>query len=465
MSKIRLSIIADAGAPTGFATVTHQIAWYLQETGEYDINILGINFSGKPNEWSKKLTIWPAKLGGDSLGMSYAQSFFEETKPDIRFLFQDFWNIPHYLADMRPGTPGVVAYYPVDSPNIKGNYMLSLGAAAEVACYTDFGVQESVRGTTEGWETVKDQAKTAGLDKVNLLTINVAGAFDTKSSSIIGGGDVVVPAKQIKKLLKKDTYNVIPHGIDVTKFFPVDAKVAREKLNMDLDWFIVGNVNRNQSRKRQDLTIQAFAEFAEDKPNARLVLHCVRMDPRGWDLVQLAEYYGVKDKLIMTHDLFEEMTATLEELNLVYNSFDVQVNTCGGEGFGLTNFEGAACRVPQIVPDWSATKEIWEGSGLLIDVVAVRHEMALINTAQAVIDVHHLVTMLNELYESPDKLQALGDSCWETTQRPEYTWESVGEKFDRMFRRAIGKAPLTGDVALTAKGQKELTQKQSMKFK
>jgi hypothetical protein len=50
--------------------------------------------------------------------------------------------------------------------------------------------------------------------------------------------------------------------------------------------FIVFNGNRNQFRKRIDITISAFAEFAKERPNAKLYLHMGTKD-QGWDVMQV----------------------------------------------------------------------------------------------------------------------------------------------------------------------------------
>ena len=462
--KIKLSIIADAGAPTGFATVTHNLALNLQESGEYDISILGINYDGRPNQWSKQLNIWPARLGGDSLGIGYSKQFVQETNPDVLFLFQDIWNIPQYMTALRPMQPGVVIYYPVDSPNIKGNFMVTAAAATEVVCYTEFGVAESVRAATEAWDAIKVAGKQNDRDVVDTLTVNVNGMMDIRSGADIGGGEVIVPARSLLRLTNKSGYEIIPHAVDTSSFHKVDKAEARKSLDIDPDWFVVGNVNRNQSRKRQDLSIRAFSKFADDKPEARLLLHCVRYDPRGWDLPQLARYYGVEDKLILTHSLFEDLTASIEELNMLYNSFDVQINTCGGEGWGLTNFEGAACGIPQVVPDWSATGEIWRDSALLIDVAEVRHEMSLINTMQAVVSTDHTAELLQRLYDDPNLMEEVGKKCFEVTQKSEYTWDSVSKRFDKVFKRAAGRPPVRGEVALTVKGMSEIKKMNQHRF-
>src|SRR5205823_13314929 len=96
---------------------------------------------------------------------------------------------------------------------------------------------------------------------------------------------------------------VIPHGVDTHRFFPLsDDDVGRRvearramKLNdpEHRDAFIVLNANRNMPRKRIDLTMQGFAEFAKDKPtNVKLYLHMALQDT-GWNVIALAKRYGI----------------------------------------------------------------------------------------------------------------------------------------------------------------------------
>jgi glycosyltransferase involved in cell wall biosynthesis len=451
--KIKLSAICDAGAPTGFASVSHQILGYLQDTGEYEINILGINFKGIPNQWSKKFNIWPAALGNDFLGIGYTEPFLKATNPDLLFLFQDFWNIPHYLAH-RPAKLPSVLYYPVDAPNIKGQYMLALAAGNEHVCYTHFGVQESVRGATEAYDTVVKKATKKGINAASQLVAAVNNPVMLAQEE----AQVEASAQKLVQMKDEDHYHVIPHGIDTEHFFPLDKEFARVTLGLNMDWFIVGNVNRNQSRKRQDLMLKAFSIFAKDKPDVRLALHCVRNDAKGWDLSQLAEYYGVRDKILFTHDLFSGRQAAMDELNVIYNVLDVQFNTGGGEGWGLTSFEGAASGIPQVVPNWSATKEIWAGHAWMLDIVEVRHEPYMINTAQGVIDTAQAARYMQELYEDRNKLEKLGAECKAVVERPEYSWQAVGAQFDKVFKSAIGKPLVFEPVAFNEEGEKYIAQ-------
>lgn len=452
MAKLKLGIIGDAGCPTGFATVTHNVVDQLLATGDYEIEIIGINFDGRPNEWSQKYKIWPAALGGDLLGVGLIPRFINEFKPDCFMMFQDFWNIPLYLGQIPQGQPGLFAYYPVDAPNIKGQYMLAIAGTNATACYTKFGIEESVRGAKESWEVLREKAEKDNAHILENIDIGIAGGLGPHGQAM-QNKILRIYVQRLSALRRPESYSQIPHGIDVKSFYPLDSKKGARKLTgLPLNGFIVGNVNRNQSRKRIDLTIRGFSEFAKTHSDALLLLHCVKTDMQGWDLQQLVQYYGIQDKVIFTHTLFKDMQATIDQLNLVYNSLDVQINTGGGEGWGLTTFEGAAARVPQIVPDWSATKEIWEGSAKLLKVASVRHEPAQINTMQAVIDTSHLVELLSELHDDTAMREDVAEKCFQVTQRDEYKWENVGKKFDSVFKSIAGKQIPHAPTPVTNKG-------------
>ena len=72
-------------------------------------------------------------------------------------------------------------------------------------------------------------------------------------------------------------------------------------------------------------------------------------------------------RIIMTTNTQDPPNVEVDMLNTIYNACDVGVNTCKGEGWGLVNFEHAACKVAQVVPNHTSCKEIFEGYGQLID--------------------------------------------------------------------------------------------------
>lgn len=170
---------------------------------------------------------------------------------------------------------------------------------------------------------------------------------------------------------------VVPHGTDTRHFHPLhrDMAAARQQARAALfpgvdlgNAFIVLNANRNQNRKRLDITLQAFARFAAGKERVHLLLHAGLQD-EGVRILRLAAELGIASRLLLPsfshgHPVVDERT-----LNLIYNACDVGINTAEAEGWGLVSFEHAATGAAQVVPGYATPGDIWRDHGLLIDVL------------------------------------------------------------------------------------------------
>jgi glycosyltransferase involved in cell wall biosynthesis len=229
---------------------------------------------------------------------------------------------------------------------------------------------------------------------------------------------------------------VLPHGLDVGKFFPIEQDEARKSLGIPLDKFIVLNANRNQPRKRIDLTIKAFAEFAVDKPNACLYLHMGEKD-LGWDVRSLFDSeMSRKDltsdsRLFMTSANIDYTNAPPDELlNRIYNACDVGINTADGEGWGLIPFVHASCRKAQVVPNHTSCRDIWKGKALLTDVAAWVRDKDL-GVERGIIDVKDAAAQLTKLYSDKEFKQQVADDCYTVTQNPSYRWDRIAEGFEK----------------------------------
>jgi glycosyltransferase involved in cell wall biosynthesis len=164
---------------------------------------------------------------------------------------------------------------------------------------------------------------------------------------------------------------VIPHGVDRERFVPVAG--ARRELFPDRpeleDAFIVLNANRNQRRKRVDLTMRGFALFARERPSAWLYLH-MGMRDLGCDVPALAKELGIAGRLLVTTSAAERPQVPDRQLNLIYNACDVGLNTSTAEGWGLVSFEHAATGAAQVVPGHGTCEELWREHALLLPTVA-----------------------------------------------------------------------------------------------
>jgi glycosyltransferase involved in cell wall biosynthesis len=212
----------------------------------------------------------------------------------------------------------------------------------------------------------------------------------------------------------------------------MDKTECRKELGVAQDVFIVFNGNRNQPRKRIDLTIKGFIKFAKDKPDARLWLNMGKKD-MGWEVVPLFkrvardEGYDPTGKLILTSPHFSTHNCLpIEQLNKVYNAVDIGINTCLGEGWGLVNTEHAATGVAQVVPDHTSMKEIFnEVRRISIESWETDRNYGLERGQVSPDDLADILTMY---YNDRNKLQEDGQWCYKRVHEKQFTWPYVEKR-------------------------------------
>jgi D-inositol-3-phosphate glycosyltransferase len=375
----KLLWVGDAGPKTGFEYVSNGFLRQLQALG-WDVGQIGINYQEGMDTYP--WPILPAHIGGDFMGLGCIERAIKEEKPDVVLLLNDSWAVLRYLRDIPKGT-NVVVYPPVDAPNQPAGRLLN-GFASLVICPTQFGVDEIVKG---GW---------------------------TGPTAVVG------------------------YGIHVSHYGGVTTQQARAALKMPdvlMDAFIVGNVNRNAPRKRIDLTMKAFSSLRSHVDNAYLLLHMDPFDPWGWDILQMAEMFGIVDRLILTAAKPGEYSSH-ERLSLVYSALDVQISTTVGEGWGLTTAEGMASRVPQVVPRYSALGEWADGGACFYSVEDTQVSPGGMNTVWAVPSVESLVEWVAWLSQ-PERRETEAQKALAHIWKPEFSWNDVGDKMDKALRSTL----------------------------
>jgi len=391
MAKPKLLWCGDIVAMTGFARVTENVLSRLQE--EYEIVVLSHNWWGDPTPLQSKYKMYPSsnRFQTAPFGEDRIREVVEKEKPDIVFTINDMWIINEQYKRIKDLHDQklfkFVGYAPMDSYGWTGCLDETANDWDGVISYTEFGAHEFIRG---------------GIRK---------------------------------------PITIIPHGITANQFYPMDKAEARKRLNLKDDIFIVFNGNRNQFRKRIDITVEGFAKFAKDKPDTQLYLHMGLKD-QGWDVMPLfaramqREGIDPNGRIILTAQTQGPPNVEVEFLNTIYNAVDVGVNTCKGEGWGLVSHEHAACRVAQVVPNHTSCKEIFEGYGRLIrcDHVDVdtnySREMPCPSS-------DHLAAILTELYEDREKLAATAELCYLRATEERFGWDTIAHQFDEVFQEVL----------------------------
>jgi glycosyltransferase involved in cell wall biosynthesis len=228
----------------------------------------------------------------------------------------------------------------------------------------------------------------------------------------------------------------LPLGVDPDVFRPLPYRADLRSAWGLADRFIVGCVARNQPRKQLPILLRAFAQFAQGREEAFLYLH-TDPDDVGWDLIELGQRYGIADRLGFTAELAFVLGVSDEELNEIYNLFDVFALPSMAEGFGLPLLEAMATGVPVVTTDYAAGAELVRGRGALIRVAqwitGDGH-----NTDLALADEDHLVEILEHLYAHPeerDRLARTGRAYAE-----EWTWERCHAAWESLLEELPGAA-------------------------
>ena len=361
-SEMKILWIGDAVVSTGFSKCTHTICDKLHKDG-WEVHVLGINYFGDPHDYP--YTIYPCynplSENKDFFGVYRIPEMLTKIDPDVVVILNDPWNVPNYITAVKywakekksRSAPVVVGWLAVDAKN-------------------------------------QPQGAVDGLDHI------------------------VTWVKFAERELRCSGYqgpmSVVPLGVDREIFCRHDRDVARSRIKVDNnllseDDFIVGCVGRNQFRKRLDLTIEYFAEFVDqcNADNAKLFIHSAPTGDSAFDIDRLAEYYGVRDRLIESRGVLGfGLDTTI--MPVIYSAMDVFLTTTQGEGWGLCTLEAMSCGIPCIIPNWSGLGDWARESALTVPCTSSSISAPLnvaAYTVGGVPDKAKTVQALSALYREP----------------------------------------------------------------
>lgn len=395
---MKVLFIGDAGCSTGFERCTRAACDALHAAG-HEVHVLGINHSGDPTDYA--YPAYPAARPfrrEDAFGVDRSAGMIRRFSPDVVCILQDPWNYPAYVRAIRAVDEQVpiVGWVAVDGANTRGDCINDLALAV---FWTEYGEREARRG-----------------------------GFTGESA-------------------------IVQLGVDLDIFRPQWRGEARERLKLPerlRDAFIVGLVGRNQPRKRLDLSLSFFAEWIKthDVPEAVLFAHVAPTGDAGWDLRQLASYYGLQGRLLLsTPEIGNGVPEA--ELAWIYPAMDAYMTTTQGEGWGLPVSEAMACGVPCIVPDWSALGEWPRDAAFKVRCSEIAHTMNGINAVGGIADRSEFIAGLDRLYRDRDLRETLRARGLALVNEPRFRWENVGAAFVAAVESVVDSAavPELAEVA------------------
>ena len=393
--RLRLLAVGPALDLSSYSRVVHGTLAHL---AGWDIDHLGINYHGSVchSPWR----IHPNRRPDDRLGIAETIALANATQPHAIFIFNSFLSLPRYWqvpTQMGVSRPLLVLQCPLLGEVIDPRLVARLAFAD---CIVVLG------------ETVKRHFE-------DCLRLCVRDGYIETAPPVA----------------------VIPHGIDKDTFYPLPAAATEEGrrhikqavFGADLpeDSFIVLNANRNETRKRIDVTLRGFAMFARDK-RAGVRLHLHMTDSPNGGLTALARELGIADRVTFAAPAADGRPALSDqELNRLYNACDLGINTASAEGWGMISFEHAATGAAQIVPGHGVCADLWAGCA---EVLAITSEPPGGRyTKEYLVSPESVAEALQRLYGDAQYRSDVAARGRRNALRPEFQWSEIGAAWSRLL--------------------------------
>ncbi len=443
MTKRRILVLADTPTcATGFAQVSRNVLRELYETGEFLIDMIGINYDGVFNrdEFMESYpylnTLVPALKNGtsDVYGREYALRVLSGAVPELQPTWDIFFTIQdHFIIEAKSTSTGQsfaesirqmqrntlmskykennfmwVGYYPVDG-DLKQNWVDDAIAKTNFpVAYCEYGKQQIL-------------------------------AHASKENDV------------------ESRLSVIRHGTNTTDFFPIEGekrdKLREEyfgKLGITKDTYLIINVNRNQIRKDLLRTLLVYKEFKQKVPNAFLYLHCNAYNDQGGNLFDMAKAIGLNEKDFAVPKVFSEQHGVpIKVVNELFNCADAVLTTTLGEGWGLSITEAMATKTPVFAPNITSIPEILgtengfdpeTSRGITFEAGVTYSELVCYGAqdnerVRPITNVDDAVSKMLWAYENKDKVKEIVERAYQWASA--LTWKAENEKWMAVFREAI----------------------------
>jgi len=411
MAKTRVLAWGDYCAGTGFGTVMSNIMRHLDSTGNYELDIVGINYDGGPydvNKWPGN--VWPAisalRMQGPYQDYHGRQVFLDHLASreyDVVFIIQDTFIVLPIVEKIleiqrNKQTPfSTIFYYPFDCTPPAEWVQQCVASFDFPVAYTDYARQESKK------------------------YIGVAA----------------------------DCHDVIFHGTNIQDFHPLDDKKSIKELVFPpfKDKFIVTNINRNQSRKDLSRTFMVLRELKDrGHDDILFYLHTQETD-FGGSILKIAQNFGLEPGVDWTLPNPQQFSAhmgfPIEFVNQVYNASDCYLTTTHGEGWGLSITEAMATGLPVVAPDNTSVPEILgDDRGWKIPSGANPsmwvHKDNDNDRIRPLMDVEKAADAILEIKNNPEEARRRADNALSWVQ--DHTWDIICESWVSLFKKAANKS-------------------------
>ncbi len=206
--------------------------------------------------------------------------------------------------------------------------------------------------------------------------------------------------------------------------------------------WVFGFVGQNIGvRKRIERLLKAYSIFIKGskqlKDRTVLHLHTKPIAIDGINLIKVIQDLDMNNNVIFSYGNHRSSGWTEQAVNILYNTFDVNVSASSSEGYGLPILESMVCGKPNIGPDCSSFTELIgndkdknKNRGLLANIES--WQMIQDSSERALVNEADLSNQMKEIYQNKDMYKIYSKNAAEWAKQ--YTWDKICDEWDKLLK-------------------------------
>lgn len=442
--KPKVMVMSDHSClHTGFANVSRHILQYLEKCGKYEIAEFGW-FAPNPEMVKDRIPQWkiyvtdrstPVMADQDRYGRYSLEHAVADFQPDVLLSIGDEWMVNHVIPLKNKYGFYWISHLPIDGMPIPPEWVNTIKEMDFCVPYGKWGtsvIKQRIQSINPGYIYHGVDTNTYKPDK-ELRELTRKNMNISEDEFLIGYVGRNQPRKQIPSLFKAFSLFVKQHAeCGKTKKYWITNK---DEFYIN-EFIYPANEMPYLNASKADPKISPFSGKRDgnthypENNKIKLYLHCAFEDV-GWNIEEQFHRYRLMNKVVSRSGMEAGLGVPENEMNGIYNAFDMFTLPTIGEGFGLPILEAMSCGIPLCVTNYSAHPEWCAEAGPLIN-PKIMYTEPLTNIERALVDINHYAHCIHEIYTASsfkrDKWSKNGiDQAlkmdWETVILP--TWEQL----------------------------------------
>lgn len=294
---------------------------------------------------------------------------------------------------------------------------------------------------------------------------------------VLGYGDYGMKVMEEEGAGKIKLFKPAYPSVNFNTFFPIQNKTAlRQQHGIDPNANIIGFCARNQIRKLIPALMEGFRDFLEEIKRIDinsynsyyLYLNTTHPDLMQWDINKLLVEYGLTNHVLFSYlctrcnkwfpSKFQDILTTCrycgqvgailprvncmitpQQLNEVYNLFDVYVQYANCEAIGVPLVEAGGAGIPVMGIDYSGVGDaVRRLNGIPIKSHCLMRDIR-VNADRAVPNNQHLVEELIKFFKRPRQINLRNGYKTHELCKQNFNWD----KYTEIWMEAIDSAEFT----------------------